>query len=49
LGIIQILEGLWNWDKEQLTPKELNNIDRQTAWHLAAVKGKLEALGTLWD
>jgi hypothetical protein len=44
MGNIQILEGLWNWVTEQLIPKELNNIDRQTAWNLAAVKGKLEAL-----
>jgi hypothetical protein len=27
LGIIQILEKLWDWAKEQLTTKKLNNID----------------------
>jgi ankyrin repeat protein len=47
LWIIQILERLWYWAKEQQTPKELNNIDRQTAWNLAAAK--LEALGKLCE
>jgi len=49
LGIIQILERLWNWVKLQQTSEELNNIDRQTSWHVAAEKGKLEALDTLWE
>jgi hypothetical protein len=49
LEIIQILEGLWNWAKEQQTPEELNNIYRQTAWHMAAEKGKLEVLDKLWE
>jgi len=26
-GIIQILERLWDWAKEKLTPQKLNNID----------------------
>jgi len=47
LGIIQISVRLWNWAKEQQTAEELNNIDRQTAWHLAAAKSKLEELGKL--
>ena len=28
---------------------ELNIIDRHTAWHLAAAKSKLEALGNMWE
>jgi len=43
-----LLARLWNWVKEQQTTEELNNIDRQTAWHLVAAKRKLEALGKLW-
>jgi len=49
LGIIQILQKLWNWAKEQLTTEKLNNTDRQTVWHLTAAKSKLEALDKLWE
>ena len=49
LGIIQILERLWKWAKEQLITEELNNIHRQTIWHLAAANSKLEALDKLWE
>ena len=49
IGIIQMLDRLRNWATEQLTSKELHNIERQTAWHLEVAKGKLEALGKLWD
>jgi hypothetical protein len=49
LGIIQMLEKLWEWSKEQLTTEKLNNIDRQIYWHLTIVKSKLEALGKLWE
>jgi len=48
LGLIEIFVRLWNWAKEEQTPEELNNIDRQSAWHLAAAKSKLEALDKLW-
>ena len=49
LVIIQALEVLCNWPEEQQTAEELNSIYRQTAWHLAAGKVKLEALGELWE
>ena len=44
-----MLDRLRNWATEQLTSKELHNIERQTAWHLEVAKGKLEALGKLWE
>jgi hypothetical protein len=34
---------------QRATNTKINNIDRKTAWHLAAAKGKLEALDKLWE
>jgi hypothetical protein len=53
-GNVQILENAWKWSKRRLKPEELYNKiildldnDRQSAWHLAAEKDKLEVLDKL--
>jgi len=48
LRIIQILERLWNWAKEQLTPQKLN-ILTANRMNLAASKVKLDVLGKEWE
>jgi hypothetical protein len=45
-GVIKILEIIWKWAKEQLTPQKLNNIDSKP---LALGSNKLEDLGKLWE
>jgi len=43
LGIIQILERLWNWAKEQLTPQKLNNIDNKPL-ALGSIEGQIRGI-----
>jgi hypothetical protein len=50
-GKLVTLEKFWEWAKEKLTTEEINNKlllgtdnEGRTAWHLAAMWGKLEML-----
>ena len=48
-GKIEVLDILWEWDKEVLTPEDISNKfllarddSERTAWHVAAKKGNTE-------
>jgi ankyrin repeat protein len=55
IGDVQILERVWKWANEQLTPEELNKLflaqdyNRRTVWHLAVDMGEVEVLDKLWE
>jgi len=55
-GHIEVLETLWEWAKEELTPDELKNnlllgkdYKERTAWQLAARLGYVNKLQDLWE
>jgi hypothetical protein len=54
-GNVQILERIWKWAKEQLSPEELNNLllaqnkRKKIAWHVKVRWVKVEILDKLWE
>ena len=52
---IEILDRIWKWATEQMTPEELNklilaqDIRRRTAWHLAAKWWRVKTFDKLWE
>ena len=53
-GNIQTLQIIWNLSKEQMSPEKLNkllgqNIQKQTAWHVAAELGNVGLLEKLYE
>ena len=55
MGRVEVLEKLWTWGQELLTPEELKkdlllakDSKGQTAWHEAVGKGKVLILEKIW-
>ena len=55
-GNSEILQKLWDWAKENVTPEEIKNKlllmtdeEGKTAWHIAAKRGNSEILQKEWE